>query len=135
MLVMKVKNNKMQTMQRRLSLWCATGFLVLAGGSCSVVDKQEQPNVLLIMVDNLRPAIGAYGDPVAITPNMDKLAASGVLFEQAYSNQAVCAPSRFNLLLGSRSSSSGIYGFGQIFRDYTSEERRVGKECVSTGRN
>ncbi|PRD48992.1 iduronate-2-sulfatase [Sphingobacterium haloxyli] len=80
--------------------------------------QEKKPNILFILVDDLRPAIGAYGDSVAITPNMDKLAAQGFRFEQAYSNQAVCAPSRFNLLLGSRSTSSGIYGFGQNFRDY-----------------
>ena len=80
--------------------------------------QEKKPNVLFILVDDLRPAIGVYGDPVAITPNIDKLASQGFRFEQAYSNQAVCAPSRFNLLLGSRSTSSGIYGFGQNFRDY-----------------
>ena len=104
--------------QLSLSVLCAVSVAILSSGSCIAIDKPKRPNVLLIMVDDLRPAIGAYGDPVAITPNMDKLAANGVLFEQAYSNQAVCAPSRFNLMLGSRSSSSGIYGFGQNFRDY-----------------
>ncbi len=98
-------------------LFCAASFAVLTSGSCITVDKPERPNVLLIMVDDLRPAMGAYGDSVAITPNLDKLAANGVLFEQAYCNQAVCGPSRYNLLLGSRSTSSGIYTFGRDFRD------------------
>lgn len=77
----------------------------------------QPPNILLILVDDLRPAIGAYGDSLAITPNMDRLVAEGVRFDRAYSNQAVCAPSRYNLMLGSRSTSSGIYGFGRDFRD------------------
>lgn len=80
--------------------------------------KGKRPNILFILVDDLKPALGTYGDPVAITPNMDRLAAKGMRFDMAYANQAVCAPSRFNLMLGSRSSSSGIYGFGQNFRDY-----------------
>lgn len=81
-------------------------------------NKENPPNILLILVDDLKPALGAYGDMIAITPSMDDLAAKGMRFDFAYANQAVCAPSRFNLMLGSRSSSSGIYGFGQNFRDY-----------------
>jgi len=80
--------------------------------------KQRPPNILLILIDDLRPALGAYGDGTVKSPNIDRLAENGIRFDKAYSNQAVCAPSRFNLLLGSRSSSSGIYGFGQNFRDY-----------------
>ncbi len=91
---------------------------LIAGCSTDRSRRNGPPNILLILVDDLRPAIGAYGDPLAITPNLDRLAARGMRFEQAYSNQAVCAPSRFNLLLGSRSTSTGIYGFGQNFRDY-----------------
>ena len=80
--------------------------------------EQQKPNVLLIMVDDLKPAIGAYGDETAVTPEIDKLADQGIRFEAAYSNQAVCAPSRYNLMLGSRSTSTGIYNFGRNFRDF-----------------
>ena len=76
----------------------------------------DRPNILLILVDDLKPAIGCYGDPLAKTPNIDRLAARGVRFEWAYCNQAVCAPSRNNLLLGTRSTSLGIYSLGQNFR-------------------
>ena len=56
-----------------------------------------------VAVDDLRPAaIGAYGDPVARTPSLDKLAARGVLFNRAYCQQAVCSPSRTSLLTGRR---------------------------------
>ena len=77
---------------------------------------QDRLNVLLILVDDLKPAIGCYGDPLAKTPNIDRLAARGVRFERAYCNQAVCAPSRNNLLLGTRSTSLGIYSLGRNFR-------------------
>ncbi|WP_379024397.1 sulfatase [Parapedobacter deserti] len=116
---MTVLNIKRRTAgYKKVIALCAVTIALLAGTSCTTASKPDKPNVLLILVDDLRPAIGAYGDRLAITPNMDKLAANGFRFEQAYSNQAVCAPSRFNLLLGSRSTSSGIYGFGQNFRDY-----------------
>ena len=90
---------------------------------CSVVlflpriaDAAERPNILLLLVDDLKPALGCYGDPLAKTPNIDRLASRGLRFDLAYCNQAVCAPSRNNLLLGSRSTSLGIYSLGQHFR-------------------
>lgn len=78
----------------------------------------KRPNVLLILVDDLKPALGTYGDRTAITPNMDRLAQRGVRFDLAYANEAVCAPSRINLMSGARSTSSGIYNFGMNLRDY-----------------
>ncbi|MGK6349856.1 sulfatase [Parapedobacter sp. DT-150] len=97
-------------------------WLAMAASICATAQqRQEKPNVLVILVDDLRPALGCYGDSMAITPNIDRLAASGLLFERAYANQAVCAPSRYNLLLGSRSTSTGIYDFGRNFRDFYPE--------------
>ncbi|WP_417851517.1 sulfatase [Thalassoglobus sp.] len=82
----------------------------------STVAQAEKPNVLLILVDDLKPSFGAYGDDWVKTPNLDSLAASGMRFDMAYCNQAVCAPSRNNLLIGSRSTSTGIYSLGFHFR-------------------
>jgi len=70
---------------------------------------QTPPNILFIAVDDLRPALGAYGDPLAITPHLDRLARSGVTFERAYCQQAVCSPSRISLLTGLRPDTTGIY--------------------------
>ncbi|MDG2123128.1 MAG: sulfatase [Verrucomicrobiales bacterium] len=77
---------------------------------------EQRPNVLLILVDDLKPALGCYGDPHAKTPHIDKLAASALRFDLAYCNQAVCAPSRFTLMLGSHSTSTGLYGLGNHLR-------------------
>ncbi|MCP5519928.1 MAG: sulfatase [Verrucomicrobiales bacterium] len=77
---------------------------------------EGHPNILLLLVDDLKPNIGCYGDPLAITPNLDRLAARGMRFDRAYCNQAVCAPSRNTLLLGSRCTSTGIYSLGRHFR-------------------
>ena len=76
----------------------------------------ERPNVLLLLVDDLKPTLGCYGDAVAKTPQIDLLAKRGMRFELAYCNQAVCAPSRFALMLGSRSTSTGLYGLGSQLR-------------------
>lgn len=84
--------------------------------STAASGASDRPNVLMILVDDLKPAIGAYGDPLAKTPNIDQLASSGMRFEMAYCNQAVCAPSRFTLMLGSHSTSTGLYGLGSPLR-------------------
>lgn len=76
----------------------------------------EKPNVLLILVDDLKPTLGCYGDPVAKSPNIDRLAKRGMQFDLAYCNQAVCAPSRFTLMLGAHSTSTGLYGLGSQLR-------------------
>ncbi|MFM1768485.1 MAG: hypothetical protein RJA22_1014 [Verrucomicrobiota bacterium] len=75
-----------------------------------------KPNVLLVCVDDLKPVLGCYGDKAIRSPNIDRLAARGVVMERAYCNQAVCAPSRNALLTGVRPTRSGIYDLGTHFR-------------------
>ncbi|MBL8815213.1 MAG: sulfatase-like hydrolase/transferase [Planctomyces sp.] len=76
----------------------------------------SRPNVLMILVDDLKPSLGCYGDVIAKTPSIDKLAARSLRFDLAFCNQAVCAPSRFTLMLGSHSTSTGLYGLGSQLR-------------------
>lgn len=73
-------------------------------------------NVLLIIADDLRPALGCYGDPQAKTPNLDRLAARGVRFDRAYVQYPVCNPSRTSLLTGTRPERNGITGNAAFFR-------------------
>lgn len=77
----------------------------------------SRPNVLIILVDDLKPALGCYGDSAARTPHIDALAARGLRFDLAYCNQAVCAPSRFSLMLGSHSTSTGLYDLSSKLRE------------------
>lgn len=79
------------------------------GLSCSKGSPGNRYNVLFIAVDDLRPQLGCYGQPQMISPNIDRLASQGLLFERAYCQQAVCAPSRISLLSGLRPDSTGIY--------------------------
>lgn len=68
------------------------------------------PNVLLIMTDNQSASLlGAYGNPDIKTPNIDKLAAEGALFERAYATTGVCSPSRAVLLTGLIPSATGVH--------------------------
>lgn len=82
-----------------------------------ILRAESKPNVLLLLVDDLKPTLGCYGDDVAVSPNIDRLAEMGVRFDSAYCNQSVCMASRYNLLLGSRSTSTGFYSFGTEFRE------------------
>jgi len=65
-------------------------------------DKASQPNILMIAVDDLRPQLGCYGQAQMISPNIDKLAAGGVVFNRSFCNSPVCGASRASLLSGIR---------------------------------
>lgn len=88
-----------------------------AAGQEGTDDGKSRPNVLLILVDDLKPTLGTYGDDWVVSPNIDRLAGRGMRFDRAYCNQAVCAPSRNNLLVGQRSTTLGIYSLGEFFRE------------------
>ena len=75
-----------------------------------------RPNVLFIAVDDLRPALGCYGDKTAITPNIDRLASRGTLFGRAYCQLAVCSPSRLSLMTGRRPDTIRVWDLGTHFR-------------------
>ncbi|RWS24829.1 iduronate 2-sulfatase-like protein, partial [Leptotrombidium deliense] len=74
------------------------------------VNCDTKPNVLFLVVDDFRTFISAYGDPIAITPNIDKLARFGYLFQNAYAQQAVCGPSRTSFLTSRRPDSTRVVG-------------------------
>ena len=71
-----------------------------------------------MIADDLRPDLGSYKQP-ALTPNLDKLAATGMLFERAYCQMSVCAPSRNSIFSGRRPDRSGVWNFIDWFRNET----------------
>lgn len=101
----------------------------------------ERPNVLFIAVDDLRPSIGCYGDQHAITPNMDRLAERGLLFNRAYCQVAVCNPSRASLMTGLRPDNLGVWTLPIHFREAKPDAvtmpqwfRKFGYTAVSHGK-
>jgi len=90
------------------------GAVLLGWGAARAADSR--PNVLFIVSDDLNCFLGCYGDPLAKTPNIDRLAARGVRFERAYCAFPLCGPSRNSFLTGLYPNTTGIQGNGQIFR-------------------
>jgi len=78
--------------------------------------KADRPNILVIQADQLAAnAIGAYHNPVAKTPHIDSLAARGAIFDSAYTNFPLCAPSRFSMMSGQLASTIGAFDNGAEF--------------------
>lgn len=88
--------------------------------SCKKSEKAiQKPNVLFISIDDLRPALGVYGDTIVKSPNIDQLASEGITFRQTFCQSAVCAPSRASLMLGLRPDSTRVWHLGDQFRKLT----------------
>ena len=83
-----------------------------------VSSKEKKPNVLFIAIDDLRPELGCYGDQHIISPNIDALARSGLRFDRAYCQQAICGPSRASIMTGLRPDSVRVHGNHTHFRDH-----------------
>src|SRR4051812_32854583 len=73
-------------------------------------------NVLFIAVDDMRPELGCYGNTIIKTPNIDRIAARGMVFNHAYCQQAVCSPSRSSLLTGRRPDATKVWDLETHFR-------------------
>lgn len=84
---------------------------------CCPLEGAERRNVLFIAVDDLNVALGCYGDRIAKTPHIDRLAASGVRFDRAYNQLPLCNPTRASVMTGQRPDRIRVYDLDRHFRD------------------
>src|SRR4030042_2617677 len=85
--------------------------MMLPGMSFGAGAKNEvkRPNILWVSCEDTSPDLGCYGDKYAVTPNIDKLAAQGVRYENCFTHAGVCAPSRSGLITGMYPTSIGTH--------------------------
>lgn len=110
-------------------------FLLFSLMTGAIALGQEKPNVLFIAVDDLRPELGCYGSPIAVTPNLDALAADGLLFNRAYCQQAICRPSRASLMTGMRPESTGLFHNHVSLRELQPDVLTLPEHFVANGYN
>lgn len=83
----------------------------------SASSADQRPNVLFIAVDDLRTSLGCYGDTLVQSPQIDRFAATARRFDHAYTQQAVCGPSRTSLLTGRLPDNTRVWHNRNLFRD------------------
>ena len=98
--------------KQSLLLWSLSALT-----SWGLAQSDKPLNVLFIASDDLTQSIACYGDPVAVTPNLDRLSDMSVRFDNAYCQIPLCNPTRASLLTGLRPDTLKVYDLGRHFRD------------------
>ena len=124
-----------QPVAARLSVLNAL-FLVAAGPAFAA----ERPNILWITSEDNSPYLGCYGDKLAQTPHLDRLAAQGVRYRNAFANAPVCSTARTTLITGMYASSLGVHNHRSsvaipaTFKLYPEHLRAAGYYCTNNSK-
>jgi uncharacterized sulfatase len=92
-----------------------------------------KPNILFIAADDLSCALGCYGDPIAQTPHLDRLAATGVTFLNAYNQLPLCNPTRASVMTGLRPDTIKVYDLDRHFRDEVPDAVTLSQQFMKNG--
>ena len=95
----------------QILLWVVSITATLSACVNDTEHPPSRPNILFIMVDDLRPQFAAYGRTGMVTPALDQLANEGVVFKRAFVNVPVCGASRASLMTGLRPKSARFVNF------------------------
>ena len=86
-------------------------LLILLVMSAAALAQNNRPNILFIAVDDLRPELGCYGEAHIVSPNIDRLAETGIRFDRAYCMVPTCGASRASLMSGIRPTPDRFVSF------------------------
>ena len=92
-----------------------------------------KPNILFIAADDLSCALGCYGDPIAKTPYLDRLAATGTCFLNAYNQLPLCNPTRASVMTGLRPDTIKVYDLDRHFRDEVPDAVTLSQQFMKHG--
>ena len=104
-------------MKHSLTLLTALLLAPLTALHAADAPAPTKPNVLFVVFDDLNNRLGCYGDPVAKSPNLDRLAARGTVFTRNFCQQPICGPSRASFMSGRRPDSLGIWSMTKYLYD------------------
>ncbi len=110
-------------------------FLMLFCLNIHFVEAQNthKKNILFIAVDDLKPLLNVYGSHEMVTPNFDRLAKRGVIFENAEVQQAVCGPSRASVMTGTYPDRTKVWDLHTDFREAAPELISMPEYLISQG--
>jgi iduronate 2-sulfatase len=91
--------------------------LLLALSVASTAAEPTRPNILFVVFDDLNNRLGCYDDPIAKSPNLDRLATRGTVFTRNFCQQPICGPSRASFMSGRRPDSLGIWSMTKHLYD------------------
>ena len=101
--------------------------------STQLCAQEKKLNVLFIAVDDLRPELSCYGNTVVKTPNFDRLAKRGMVFNRAYCQQSICSPSRASIMTGKRPDATRVWDLESHFRTALPNAVSLGQFFIKNG--
>ncbi len=121
-----------------LMVWLVGALAI--GSAHASVEAGDRPNILWLTCEDISPNLGCYGDPDAVTPNLDALAAEGMRYDLAFSVAGVCAPSRSCLITGMYPTAIGSQHMRStatlpdFVRTYSQLLREAGYYCTNNSK-
>ncbi|MEM7110774.1 MAG: sulfatase-like hydrolase/transferase, partial [Bacteroidota bacterium] len=121
-----MNNHSAHWRNRSFTVLCLLSLVGLGSLACQHENSDIQPNVLFIVVDDLNDYAGSFGGhPQVKTPNIDKLAASGIVFTNAHTNAPICVPSRNSLFTGVYPHKSQDFGWEKVWEQATLKHNKT----------
>ena len=123
---------KIQSSTKKLNLALA-GLVSVSCFAKTDNKASEKPNILFIAIDDLKPILGCYGDPIIKTPNIDRIAKNGTIFLQNFVQQAVSGPTRASIMTGMRPDYTKVWDLKTRMRDMNPDILSLPQYLITQG--